>query len=103
LQYKGQQAGRSVRIVNESYTTRVCSSCKAHTGPSGLDMLAVRIWVCSECGDIHDRDVNAARNILSAGRCPPSVNGNESSPTAVPPSKTSLDARLRNGALTVAA
>ena len=103
LQYKGQQAGRSVRIVNESYTTRVCSSCKAHTGPSGLDMLAVRIWVCSECGDIHDRDVNAARNILSAGRCPPSVNGNESSPTAVPPSKTSLDVRLRNGALTVAA
>jgi putative transposase len=103
LQYKGQQAGRSVRIVNESYTTRVCSNCKGQTGPPGLDMLAVRVWVCSECGDIHDRDVNAARNILSAGRCPPSVNGNESSPTAVPPSHTSIDARLRISALTVAA
>jgi putative transposase len=41
LLYKGQQAGRSVCIVNESYTTRVCSSCKAHTGPTGLDMLDV--------------------------------------------------------------
>jgi putative transposase len=103
LQYKGQQAGRSVRIVNESYTTRVCSSCKAHTGPSDLCMLAVRVWVCSECGDIHDRDVNAARNILSAGRCPPSVRGNESSPKVLPPSQTSIDARFRIGALTVAA
>ena len=35
--------------------------------------------MCSECGDTHDRDVNAARNILSAGRCPPSVCGNEPS------------------------
>jgi len=103
LQYKGQQAGRSVRIVSESHTTRVCSSCKAHTGPTSLNMLAVRDWVCSECGDTHDRDVNAARNILSAGRCPPSIRGNESSPTAVPPSQTSSDARLRISALTVAA
>jgi putative transposase len=79
LQYKGQQAGRCVRIVNERNTTRTCSSCKALTGPSGLDMLVVRTWVCSACGDTHDRDVNAAQNILSAGRCPPSVSGNESS------------------------
>jgi putative transposase len=78
LQYKGQQASRSVQIVNESNTTRTCSSCKALTGPTGLDMLVVRTWVCSACGDAHDRDVNAARNILSAGRCPSSVCGNES-------------------------
>jgi putative transposase len=103
LQYKGQQAGRSVRIVHESNTARTCSSCKAFTGPSDLRMLAVRIWVCSKCGDIHDRDVNAARNILSAGRCPPSVNGNESSPTAVPPSLTTVNPRLRISTLTVAA
>jgi IS605 OrfB family transposase len=79
LHYKGQQAGRCVLIVNERNTTRTCSSCKALTGPAGLDMLVVRTWVCSACGDTHDRDVNAARNILSAGRCPPSVSGNESS------------------------
>jgi IS605 OrfB family transposase len=79
LQYKGQQAGRCVQIVNERNTTRTCSSCKALTGPVGLDMLVVRTWVCSACGDTHDRDVNAARNILSAGRRPPSVSGNEPS------------------------
>jgi putative transposase len=79
LQYKGQQAGRSVLIVDERNTTRTCSSCKALTGPVGLDMLVVRTWVCSACGDTHDRDVNAARNILSVGRCPPSVSGNEPS------------------------
>jgi putative transposase len=88
LQYKGQQAGRCVLIVNERNTTRTCSSCKALTGPTGLDMLAVRIWVCSACGDMHDRDVNAARNILSAGRLPPSVSGNESSLAVAEPSQT---------------
>jgi len=89
LQYKGQQAGRSVRIVEERNTTRACSSCGALTGPTGLDMLDVRTWKCRECGDIHDRDVNAARNILSAGRCPPSVSGNEPSPSSAPPSPAS--------------
>jgi len=88
LQYKGQQAGRSVHIVSERYTTRTCSSCKALTGPTGLDMLVVRTWVCSACGDRHDRDVNAARNILSAGRLPPSVRGNESSLAVAEPSLT---------------
>jgi putative transposase len=103
LQYKGQQAGRSVCIVKENNTTRVCSSCRAVTGPTRLDMLAVRIWVCSECGDTHDRDINAARNILFAGRCAPSIRGNESSPTAVPPNLTSIEAMLRVSAQWVAA
>jgi transposase len=50
-------------------------------------MLDVRIWVCSGCGDTHDRDVNAAKNILSAGRCPPSVSGNESPWSVAEPSQ----------------
>jgi putative transposase len=87
LQYKGEYAGRSVRIVSERYTTQTCSSCGARTGPTGLDMCAVRRWMCSECGDTHDRDVNAAKNILSAGRLPPSVSGNESSCSAAPTSQ----------------
>jgi transposase len=78
LQYKGQQAGRSVLIIDERNTTRACSSCGALTGPTGLDSLIVRTWMCSGCGDTHDRDVNAAKNILSAGRCSPSVSGNKS-------------------------
>jgi IS605 OrfB family transposase len=103
LQYKGQQAGRSVRIVSERNTTRACSSCGALTGPVGLDMLDVRTWKCRECGDIQDRDVNAARNIPSAGRCPPSVSGNESSPSGAPPSQASSRCEARTSALTAAA
>ena len=98
LQYKGQQAGRCVLIVNEKNTTRTCSSCKALTGPTGLDMLVVRTWVCSACGDTHDRDVNAARNILSAGSSPPPISGNESSLTVALPSPTSSRVGLRTSA-----
>jgi len=87
LQYKGQQAGRSVQVVSERYTTQACSSCGALRGPVGLDMLDVRIWMCSECGGIHDRDINAARNILFAGRCPPSVSGNKPSLSVAEPSQ----------------
>jgi transposase len=66
-------------------------------------MLDVRTWKCRECGDIQDRDVNAARNILSAGRCPPSVSGNESSPSGAPPSQASSRCEARTSALTAAA
>ena len=66
-------AGRCVRVVSERNTTRACSNCGSGRGPSGLDGLLVRPWLCGECGVTHDRDVNAARNILAAGRCCPSV------------------------------
>jgi putative transposase len=88
LQYKGEYAGRSVEVVNESFTTRVCSSCGCASGPSGLRQLVVRQWECSDCGAEHDRDVNAARNILSVGsRCLTSLRGNESPLSPVPPSR----------------
>ena len=103
LQYKGQQAGRSVIIVSERDSTRTCSSCKALTGPTGLDMLVVRTWVCSACGDTHDRDVNAARNILSAGRSPPSVCGNEPPHSVAQPSQTYSLCEAGNSALKTAA
>lgn len=77
LQYKGEHAGRSVEVVNEAYTTQVCSSCGCRSGPSGLGALGVREWTCSECGTEHDRDINAARNILAL-RCRASVSGNKS-------------------------
>jgi putative transposase len=103
LQYKGQQAGRCVTIIDERNTTRACSSCGALTGPTGLDSLVVRTWVCSECGETHDRDVNAARNILSAGRCSPSVRGNKPKPSEAPPSPTSRRRKARISALTAVA
>jgi IS605 OrfB family transposase len=97
LLYKSQQAGRSVRVVSERNTTRTCSSCGARTGPKGLDMCAVRIWMCGECGDTHDRDVNAAKNILSAGRMPPSVSGNESSSSVTPTSQANRQGGMSTG------
>ena len=49
--------------VSEVNTTRKCSHCGELTGPSGIDQLHVRQWVCSKCNTSHDRDVNAAQNI----------------------------------------
>jgi len=89
LQYKGPAAGRSVQVVSETYTSVTCSSCGALSGPRGVNGLIVRSWVCRECGDSHDRDVNAARNILIGSRCLTSVRGNESAPLRVQPSQTS--------------
>jgi putative transposase len=89
LQYKGPAAGRSVQVVSEKYTSVTCSSCGSLSGPRGVNGLIVRSWICSECGDSHDRDVNAARNILIGSRCLTSVRGNESAPLQVQPSRTS--------------
>jgi putative transposase len=68
LQYKCQQTGRAFLGLDEKNTTRTCSSCGSLTGPTGLDMLAVRAWKCSECGAELDRDINAARNILARAK-----------------------------------
>jgi putative transposase len=46
-------------------TSRLCSECGANDGPKPL---SIRTWQCATCGAVHDRDVNAARNILAAGR-----------------------------------
>ncbi len=88
LLYKGQQAGRSVEVVSERYTSRACSGCGSLSGPAGLDMLAVRAWVCADCGESHDRDVNAARNILARAKALASVSGNESLHKLRPPRST---------------
>lgn len=67
LEYKCDHAGIVFKVVNESYTTRSCSSCGCLSGPQGVNGLRIREWSCVECGALHDRDVNAARNILAVG------------------------------------
>lgn len=67
LQYKCDDAGVWFEEVNEAYSTQTCSVCDARSGPRGLQGLGIREWTCPECGAHHDRDVNAARNILAAG------------------------------------
>ena len=60
------QYGRTfARIGRFEPTSQVCSACGVKDGPKPLH---VREWTCAACGTAHDRDVNAARNILAAGR-----------------------------------
>lgn len=68
LAYKCAHAGIVFRVVNEAYTTQTCSCCGAlpASRPRGIAGLGIREWIC-ECGVTHDRDVNAARNILALG------------------------------------
>jgi IS605 OrfB family transposase len=89
LRYKGEHAGRSVSVACERYTSRACASCGSLTGPQGVNGLRVRRWWCANCGESHDRDVNAARNLLRRAEVSASVRGNESPPLAVLPSRVS--------------
>jgi transposase len=86
LEYKSQQAARGFRVVSERNTSVTCSTCGATRGPRGVNGLIVRSWVCCDCGEWHDRDVNAARNILIGSRSRTSVGGNELSSWLIPPS-----------------
>lgn len=74
LSYKCDNAGIVFREVNEAYTTQACSRCGAisRNSPKGRSGLGIREWTC-ECGVTHDRDVNAARNILALGHERPTV------------------------------
>ena len=67
LSYKSPISGTSYVEVGSKFSTMTCSNCGCITGPTGLGGLAVRRWRCKECGTLHDRDVNAARNTLFAG------------------------------------
>ncbi len=67
LTYKCKHAGCHYIEVNESYTTQTCSCCGSRqNSPKGRTELGIREWWC-ECGVTHDRDINAAKNILALG------------------------------------
>ncbi|SRR5258706_1909473 len=68
LAYKAIALGVEYKEVKENFSTVTCSICKERTGPGGLSGLGVRAWICLHCGTIHDRDTNAAKNILRFGR-----------------------------------
>jgi putative transposase len=67
LEYKSAHAGIVFEEINEAYTTQTCSCCGSRqNSPKGRAGLGIREWTC-ECGVTHDRDVNAAKNILAFG------------------------------------
>ncbi len=66
VEEKAVRYGRTFhRIGRFEPTSQVCSACGVKDSPKPL---GVRTWSCAACRAVHDRDVNAARNILAAGR-----------------------------------
>ena len=66
LLYKASWYGRCVIKIPKDYpSSQLCSECGYKN--SITKDLGIRKWTCPECGSIHDRDVNAAKNILSKG------------------------------------
>ncbi|MBD0692295.1 RNA-guided endonuclease InsQ/TnpB family protein [Streptomyces sp. CBMA123] len=64
LEYKAQWYGRDLVTIDRWFpSSKLCSACGRIRDRMPLN---VRVWEC-DCGAVHDRDVNAARNILAAG------------------------------------
>jgi putative transposase len=69
LEYKAKWYGRTLVKIDRWYpSSKTCSACKHVLDSLSLD---IRQWVCPACGSVHDRDMNAALNILAEE---PSVN-----------------------------
>ena len=65
LEYKALWYGRELVGIDRWYpSSKRCSDCGHTVAKMPLN---VREWACPECGTVHDRDINAARNVLAAG------------------------------------
>ncbi len=65
LEYKAAWYGRTIVKIDRWYpSSKTCSACGVVLDELGLE---VRAWACPQCGTCHDRDINAAKNIVSVG------------------------------------
>jgi putative transposase len=77
LEYKAEWYGRELLIVDRWFpSSKTCSCCGRKADLSLKD----RKWTC-ECGATHDRDINAAKNILAAGQAVPFACGADARPS----------------------
>ena len=69
LEYKAKWYGRKLIKIDMFYpSTQICSGCGFQNKKlRGMKGLKVREWVCPCCGEVHDRDLNASRNIDREG------------------------------------
>jgi putative transposase len=66
LEYKCQRYGRQLVVIDRWYpSSKACSACGHLLATLSL---GTRQWTCPSCGARHDRDINAAKNILAAGQ-----------------------------------
>ena len=65
LEYKAKWYGKEVIKIDRWYpSSQLCSACGENTGKKDL---SIRAWTCPSCHTTHDRDINAAKNILAEG------------------------------------
>ncbi len=65
LEYKAQRRGGLVILADRWFaSSKICSYCGVKQDSMPLD---IRSWTCPDCGAVHDRDANAARNLLAYG------------------------------------
>ena len=104
LEDKAAQYGRRVvKVGRWEPTSQTCSGCGHRDGPKPL---GVRTWACQACGAVHDRDLNAARNILKLlsppgrrrrkrlwSRCQPASDGGSRRRSRNPPRRRVITSR----------